>query len=437
MEVEQKLGKEHSEALEDGNVLLFCRNGIYQARVYKGDRKYLYRSLKTRDVNEARRFARKFYYEIEIKREQNLPLQQKTFAAVIDEYEALRERDYERNKLSKINSSSRQTTSIYMLRQIKRVSKFWREYCGKTAVDRIDNALLQNYVSWRKEYYHKLDPKKLPRNYKLNPADKTLEWEVGLAKTLLKFAGERGYRGNAASPTWRYKAERNIVRPSFTLPEYTKIYKTMRAWIREPMLVERRYTREMLRDYILILANSGMRVGEANNLKEEDIVEFTDEAGRRNYMFHVKGKTGKRIVIPRTNAVRYIERTLKRNEEWKQRWLNPVRAKQRNADSVRLQGYEGVTEDADWFFRMADGARIITLIDQLKALLKVCGLEKNRYGEEYTLYSLRHFYAVQMLRRGKASIFDLARNMGTSVQIIEQYYGKDATSLALATQLGG
>jgi hypothetical protein len=29
-----------------------------------------------------------------------------------------------------------------------------------------------------------------------------------------------------------------------------------------------RYTREMLRDYVLILANSGLRVGEANNLKQ-------------------------------------------------------------------------------------------------------------------------------------------------------------------------
>jgi integrase len=129
--------------------------------------------------------------------------------------------------------------------------------------------------------------------------------------------------------------------------------------------------------------------------------------------------------------------TLKRNTEWKPRWATPKQPMQRKEGSQRLEGYEGATEQAGWFFGMADGAQIITLIDQFKALLKTCGLKKNRYGEEYTLYSLRHFYAVQMLRRGKASIFDLARNMGTSVQIIERYYGKDATPLALATKLGG
>jgi integrase len=52
------------------------------------------------------------------------------------------------------------------------------------------------------------------------------------------------------------------------------------------------------------------------------------------------------------------------------------------------------------------------------------------------LYSLRHFYAVLSLRRG-IGVFDVARNMGTSVQVIQQYYGKHATPRKLATQLGG
>jgi hypothetical protein len=96
--VRQSLGTEHKEELEDGNVLLFQRNGIYQARVYRGDRKYIYRSLKTRKLDEARKSAIKFYYEIQFKREQNLPIQQSTFNAVIDEYIALRKQDYDRGQ---------------------------------------------------------------------------------------------------------------------------------------------------------------------------------------------------------------------------------------------------------------------------------------------------------------------------------------------------
>jgi integrase len=224
----------------------------------------------------------------------------------------------------------------------------------------------------------------------------------------------------------------------------------MRKWIKETDNESWRYTRELLRDYVLILSNSGMRVGEANNLKEGDVVEFKDELGRKNYLFNVQGKTGKRTVIPRANAVRYIERNIRRNQEWTERQAalsldkNPsaneqvkIPANRRKVGSVRTSGIDKSKSTGLWFFRMADGEQVITLIDQFRALLDSIGLSKNRDGLAYTLYSLRHFYAVEMLRKGKVGVFDIARNMGTSVQIIEQYYGKQATPMALATKLGG
>ena len=150
------LGEEHRELLEDGKVLLYTRNGIFQARVYRGDRHYIARSLKTRKLEEARRLARRFFYEIEIKREEGLPLQARTFGAVMSEYIGLREREYERSKLSKINDSTQQRTSIYMLRQIKRVNKFWLAYCGNKEVDKVDNTVLKDCISWEETITTKL-----------------------------------------------------------------------------------------------------------------------------------------------------------------------------------------------------------------------------------------------------------------------------------------
>jgi hypothetical protein len=69
----------------------------------------------------------------------------------------------------------------------------------------------------------------------------------------------------------------------------------------------------------------------------------------------------------------------------------------------------------------------------------VLDIGKIRYssdGEKFSLYSLRHFYAVRALLDG-IGVWDIARNMGTSVEMIQQYYGKAATPKMMATTLGG
>ena len=86
-------------------------------------------------------------------------------------------------------------------------------------------------------------------------------------------------------------------------------------------------------------------------------------------------------------------------------------------------------------FAMPDGSPIVTLIDQLTAALREAGIERSSFGEKYSVYSLRHFYAVNALRNGIGA-FEVARNMRTSVQIIQEYYGKQATSFVFATRLG-
>jgi integrase len=409
------LDSTYEELLEDNKVLLFVRNDNFQARVYKGDRSYLYRSLKTKDLAEARRRALRLLHETEYKQAEGIPLSQVTMAQLIDEYVALRQDQYDKSQLGQktptTNANNKNSTSIYMLRQIKRVVEFWRKYCGSMAVDKIDNAVLQGFIGWRKEYYHKLPINQRPKNYKLNPTDKTLQWELTLGKSLLKYAHEKGYRGKNQLPTFSLKGVKKIVRPAFTLPDYVKLYKEMRKRIWAANNEREKYSRLLLRDYVLILSNSGMRVGEANNLQWRDIIPIKDNLGRDNYQFMVNGKTGKRTVTPRTNATRYIDRLKKRT---------PNR------------------EEADYVFRMRDGSRLITLIAQFQTVLQSAGILENRTGERYTLYSLRHFYAMQGLTRRKAiPVWDIARNMGTSVNIIEQYYGRHATSSETVTRLGG
>ena len=419
----------YEERLKDGELLLFSRNRTFYARVYKGEgtRSYLYRSLKTKDLSHAREKADEFFHEIRIKKRDNLPLDNKRFKDVIAEYLKLRKSQFDRGTYKHANKVNQQQTSEQNLRQMVRVSKFLVAYFGHMAIEKIDNAVLADYVPWRRDYYRRMPENKRPRNHRLDPADKTLEWETTFALTVIKWAHERGYRGQKPLPKFRHKASRAKTRPAFTAEEYRRLYRQLRRWIADTDKEEWRYTRELLRDYVLILANSGIRVGEANNLREQDLIKFTDDAGRENYRFGVDGKTGRREVVMRTNALPYIRRTLERNAHWRKRWLEVGTSKANR----RRQ-----TEQKDWLFPMVDGSKIITLADQFDKVLGQIGMKQNADSERLCLYSLRHFYAVQMLRRGKANVYDIAKNMGTSVEMIERYYGRSATAATVAVRLG-
>ena len=55
-------------------------------------------------------------------------------------------------------------------------------------------------------------------------------------------------------------------------------------------------------------------------------------------------------------------------------------------------------------------------------MLKYCEVPISKEGMNRTIYSLRHFYGTQRLR-GNINPYILAKNMGTSVEMIEKFYG--------------
>jgi len=381
--------------LEDGRLTIFKRSGTFYARIRISPGKYTWRSLKTTDEQTAIRAGRRLLFQLEHRADQGLPPKSKLFSAVIDDYVRFRERDHKQGR-----------TSAGMLRQIIRVAKFWREYAGAVPIEAIDDKVMREFIPWRRDYYSKFA--ELPKNAKLNPTDKTLQWDMMLGKAIVKWAHEQGLRGKQSLPTVTFTPKQKRARPAFELSEYRRLWRTIFKRIRDAKDNRVRRSRELLRDYVLILANSGMRVGEANNLRLRDLIPFKDDKGRRNFRFIVRGKTGERDVILRSAAASRLDKLLAK----------------RDGEAAN-----------NFLFAMADGSKVVTLIDQFNTALKEAGVQRNGFGEKYTLYSLRHFYAVTALRNG-IGVFEVARNMGTSVQMIQQYYGKQATSAVFATRLG-
>ena len=212
----------------------------------------------------------------------------------------------------------------------------------------------------------------------------------------------------AAAITATFTPKKKRVRPAFELSEFRLLWRVLCRRINTARDERTKRSRELLRHYVLIIANSGLRPGEINDLNVRDVHPFKDEKGRSNYRFVVRGKTGERDVIIRSATAKRLDKLLT-----KRRAENP----------------------AGYLLAMPDESRIITLIDQFGAALRETGLQRSSFGERYSIYSFRHFYAVNALRNG-VGVFEVARNMGTSVQIIQEYYGKQATAAVFATRLG-
>src|SRR4051812_48002813 len=346
--------------LEDGKLTVFRRNGTYYARLRLSPGKYVTRSLKTTVEETAVQAGRRLLFQLEHRVEQGVPAKSKLFAAVIDDYLRFRDRDHAHGK-----------TSAGMLRQIRRVSKFWREYAGHLAVEAIDDKLMRDFIPWRRDYYASFE--ELPKNAKRHPTDKTLQWDMMLGKAIVRWAAEQGLRGNQPAITATFTPKKKRVRPAFELSEFRNLWGVLCRRIEAARDKRTRKSRELLRHYVLVIANSGLRPGEINDLRVRDVHLFKDEKGRSNYRFVVRGKTGERDVIIRSAAAKRLDRLLT-----KRRAENP----------------------AGYLLAMPDESRIITLIAQLGSALREASLQWSSFGEKYSIYSFRHFYAVNALRNG-------------------------------------
>lgn len=377
--------------------------------MHLGGGRYLWRSLRTDDPESARRQGLRLLHETDLKLAAGMPVRSRSFAMVLDEYLDTRRRDHAEGVAAGggRDDAGRRFTSASMLRQLERVARYWRDYAGDRPIEAIDDAALRGYIPWRRRYWHMAALK--PPTARLDPADTTLRWEMMVGRLVVKFAHGRGDRGARPMPGFTFVPSLRRARPAFSLAEYRRLAGALRAWAGTPDRTDRVHLRRLLRDYVHVLAASGLRVGEANALRWRDVEPFRDGRGRPNVRLHVRGKTGARVVIPRVAAARHL---------------------------ARLRGWTQFSAPDDLVFARPDGRALGSLAAPFNQVLARAGLMTAARGGKFTLYSLRHFYAVQAIARD-LDVYTIARNMGTSVAMIEQHYGRDATPQSRADRLGG
>ncbi|HSV04370.1 MAG TPA: site-specific integrase [Phenylobacterium sp.] len=219
------------------------------------------------------------------------------------------------------------------------------------------------------------------------PARSTLHHELVTLRQVLKTAVRHGWLDHLPDTTAPYKTAGKISHRAWFEPEeYQQLYRATRARSQDKKN-HRRNAWAQLHDYVLFMANTGLRPDEAALLEYRDVKIVDDrDSGERILEISVRGKRGVGYCKSTRGAVRPFERLVERNDPQPLDRLFPAR-------QTKL----------------------------LNTVLGEIGLKTDREGQPRTAYSLRHTYICMRLIEG-ADIYQVAKNCRTSVEMIEKFY---------------
>ena len=389
-----------SQAILPNKLTIYQRSksAVWQARIKLKNGTWHRTTTGKRDINEATERALELYYEVNARAQHNLPQTSRRFSQVAKI--AIKQMQDE------LDSGRGKTIYTHYISALENVLI---PFFGRYTITHITANVLTDFEQWRVS------------EYKKQPAASTITTHNSALNRVFDVALQFGWIAQNAVPKLVNKGKKSDVRPTFSFEEYRRMTTLLRRWAKTGHKERTQMMRELLHDYVLVLANTGMRHGtEALNLKWKDIDWWHDKNGRDYIQMTVNGKTGRRSLIARHNTRYYLQRIIKRFDDL-------------GADTLEEVIERRIDE---YVFRLRDKTRSNNLNQAFEAFLKKHEL---LYGTTHykprTLYSLRHLYATFELWRGR-NIHQLAIQMGTSVGMLEQHYSK-LTPQLLAEQFGG
>ena len=251
------------------------------------------------------------------------------------------------------------------------------------------------------------------------PSKSTTHHETVTLRQVIKTAIRHGWLEHLPdfSPPYR-KASKISHRAWFSPDEYKTLYEATRLRARR-YKGARAWPCEQLHDYVLFMANTGLRPDEANNLEFRDVEIVEDDGtGETILLISVRGKRGVGYGKSMANAVRPFERLRNRP-----RLVSDDQADaNENGEEQKKKRRWQLPAPTDLVFPSNHKK-------QFNAILEENDLKFDREGNRRTAYSLRHTYICFRLLEG-ADIYQIAKNCRTSVEMIEKYYASHiATTL--------
>jgi integrase len=262
----------------------------WYARLTLENGKRQVKSTGTDNLDEAKELALAFYYETQARIKNKLPATTRKFKHVADFAIQRMESELEAG-------SGKQSYKDY----ISALNRCLVPYFGNTDISKIDLAGLTAFDEWRTATNKKPFSQSGINNH--NSALNRVFDEAELHGWLVK----------SMRPTLLNKGVKTESRGSFTVEEYRKIYTKLRSFHKETKDKKAAATRETLRNYLLFLANTGIRHGkEALNIRWRNIAWHVKD-DEKYLAISVDGKTNKRTTIARDKVPDFLLRQSKLN----------------------------------------------------------------------------------------------------------------------------
>lgn len=378
---------------------------------------WLQKSTKCKNIDDALLKAEKWHNEMTFLHEHGLSVKRRTFAAMCDLYIDEFENDV------KLGLKNARNLKDYR----KIIDSYLRPYFGRRYIDQIKNKDIAEYQTWRMAYWitgdgakdkfitYKRNGKtiKRPKPKGKLPSYTTQNRENVVLRAIFRTALKNDILTEIQIPTITINKKQNNKknrRPAFTREEYDKLTDFLFEWPNEKYC-KNKERRWLLRNYVIFLAHSGLRPGtETDNLCWKHLRQIETTRGEKRFVLTVDGKTG--IRNPVVSDVAHAALTqIKIDIETAGTEIKP--------DMPVFCLPDGTPVKNDYFRQLFHKA------------LKKSGLLKDASNQQRSLYSLRHTYATFQLLYKKVSIYTLKEQMGTSIRMIELYYGHLTPELAV------
>ena len=301
------------------------------------------------------------------------------------------------------------------------------EFFEHKVVEEIDDNLVLEYRVHRAKATDK-DGNPKP------PARTTIHHEIVALRHVLKSAKRHGDLKHMPDLSAPYKKSGKVVhRAWFSEEEYQTLYKATRKRAKHPESPKWKWESEQFHDYVLFMANTGLRPDESARLEFRDVVIVDDDAtGERILEIEVRGKRGVGYCKSMPGAVRPFERLRDRLRAAPAELTATTRDRRSATEIRRAYGTAHQRDRGHGGISRGHGAQMIkprptdcifgpTQRELMNTVLGELGLKFDRDGQRRTSYSLRHTYICFRLMEG-ADIYQVAKNCRTSVEMIEKYY---------------